>query len=690
MTHIPRLTANSRAAEAAANLHPTHRATVPQLAMPRTLTTYHVMPLLPGREAELADDAEALLASGVCTHVACMMTLVPESEPPVDKAKLLGQRFLAFRQAFKGDPAKLGILAQATIGHGWVPDEPAPFQKIIHPDGSPAYQMCPLDAAFQAYIRHAFRQLAALRPAFFMVDDDFRLLAGRNGCYCPLHLAEISRRLERQLTREALLELLRQDNDAAQAYDKLLLDSLLDLAGVVRSAIDATDPAIPGSFCTCLGENRFAHAIARRLAGAGQQPVVRINNGRYLCAEMRSFPVRMAHTAMQTAFYDAETIILAETDTCPHNRYSTGANLLHAHYTGSILEGCHGAKHWLTRIGNPWSSSQQHASGIAYRNLLTRHRGFYEALFCAVQESRPAAYVAAALAGKPPFVPAPSQGYADGSAKTWAAIIGVLGLPCNYARQSGLPAMMTGEDVEIFSDDELRQLLRHGLLLDGPAAEALTRRGFAEAIGVQAAPWTGPGVSGERWEEVILPRDLRYSRLEPLGPAVRIHSTLLHRTSGVSEDYTELGPAVTLFENATGGRVAVLAASSGYGNSLTNPGLSFYDEDRKRELVELLGWVCAQPLPFYYPGDAELYLKLRRFADGRHLLALFNLGHDPLETIPLAAAQPVAKVEILAPDGVWRQIAFVNGQVQTPLLPAEPKILRVAWTQNRPDCQESA
>ena len=46
------------------------------------LTAFHIMPLIPGREVELAADAEVLLTSGVCTGVACMMTLVPESNRP--------------------------------------------------------------------------------------------------------------------------------------------------------------------------------------------------------------------------------------------------------------------------------------------------------------------------------------------------------------------------------------------------------------------------------------------------------------------------------------------------------------------------------------------------------------------------------------------------------------------------------
>lgn len=636
------------------------------------LTTFHVMPLLPGREAELAADAKRLLETGVCTHVACMMTLVPESDPPVNKAKILGERFLAFRRAFTGDASRVGILAQATIGHGWLPDEPAPYQNLVRPDGTEAYQMCPLDPAFQDHIRDAFRHLSVLQPAFFMIDDDFRLLTGRNGCFCPLHLAAIGKRLGRTFTRESLLDALRQDSATAHAYDALLLDSLMQLADVIRDAIDTANPAIPGSFCACYGDIRHAGPLARRFAGAGHHPVIRINNARYLCAEMRSFPVRMYQGAAQIAGIDPDVTVLAETDPCPHNRYSTGACLMHAHYTGSILEGCHGAKHWLTRI-----SVYQPASGTAYRAILTKHHGFYQTLFRSVQESAPAAYVAAALPSAAAFNPAPDQGDNGGSDKMWGSVMGVLGLPCNYARMPDLPAMMTGEDVALFTDDDLRQLLKTGLLLDGPAAEAFTRRGFADAMGVRAEPWAGPSVSGERWGDIILSRDLRYARLEPLNSHTRIHSTLLHRSSGVDETFTEVGPAVTLFENEAGGRVAVLAAGCGYGNSLTAPGLSFYDEDRKRELVELLAFVCGQSTPFYYPGDAEVYLKLRRFADGRYLLALFNLGHDPLDTIPLTCAYPIVGVETLASDGTWQKTAFENGHLQTHLLPAQPKVFRL-------------
>lgn len=634
------------------------------------LKTLHVMPLLCGHERELAADAETLLGTGVCTDIASIMTLVPEGDPPEDKARVLGERFAAFRQVFTGDASHLGILAQATIGHGWMPDEPATYQKIIRPDGTPAYQMCPLDPAFQDYIRDAFLQLASLKPAFIMIDDDFRLLLGRNGCYCPLHLAEIGRRLGRTYTREGLLNALRCDPGIAREYDALLLDSLMGLAGVIRDAIDEVAPDIPGSFCACYGDIRHAGPLARRLAGAGHAPLVRINNARYLSPEMRSFPSRMYQGAVQVAGLDPDITILAETDTCPQNRYSTGAHLMHAHYTGSILEGCHGAKHWITR-----THVYQPASGTAYRAILTRFHGFYETLFRAVQDSSPTGYAAAVLPSVPVFNPAPDRVAACGSARTWGTLLGVLGLPCNYVQTPDLPALLTGEDVDLLSDDDLRRLLRNGLLLEGTAAEKLCQRGHGTDLGVTAEPWTGPRVSGERLGGTRLGPAVRYSRLTPTGPQTRIHSVLLHCKSGVSESFTEVGPAVTLFESAAGARSAVFAASFGSQRELSSFG--FYDEDRKRELVELLGWLCGQPIAFHYPGDAEVYLKLRRFADGRHLLALLNLGHDPLATIPLASPYAISRVEMIAPGGQWQDIAYAEGCLQTPLLPADPKVFRI-------------
>ena len=153
-------------------------------------------------------------------------------------------------------------------------------------------------------------------------------------------------------------------------------ESLVQAAKIMRAGIDAVNPALKGSFC-CVGNNaEFAYEIAAILAGQGNPIVVRINNGNYTPAGARFFSNVFFSAAAQIAkLKDKVDVILAETDTCPQNRYSTGAMSLHTHFTGTILEGAKGAKHWITRL-----NAFEPESGVAYRKVLGKYRGFYQAL----------------------------------------------------------------------------------------------------------------------------------------------------------------------------------------------------------------------------------------------------------------------------------------------------------------------
>ncbi len=112
------------------------------------------------------------------------------------------------------------------------------------------------------------------------------------------------------------------------------------------------------------------------MAGKGNPVIVRINNGNYTPAGARNLSVHMLRAAYQMATASGHVdAFLAETDTCPQNRYSTGAHSLHSHFTATILEGASGAKHWITRL-----SSHEPESGEAYRRLLSRYSGFYHTL----------------------------------------------------------------------------------------------------------------------------------------------------------------------------------------------------------------------------------------------------------------------------------------------------------------------
>ncbi len=645
-----------------------------------TLMTIQVVPFFPDHEEALRDDLIGMVRNGICTDIAFMCTMVPEGNPPYDKAKVLCDRFRTMRKRLDAVQANVGVLAQATIGHGYTPDSPADFQKITNHEGHEFYMMCPLGQPFQDYLRRAFTEIAKTGPDFIMIDDDFRLLHGRGGCFCPLHMAAFNQRTNRPETRESLARLLAQPgaerSAEALAFDRLQQDSLVEAARVIRQAVDAVNPAIPISFCTCVGDVRHADAIAAALAAPGQEPVVRINNGRYLEPGQRNFAPRMVHTAAQRAALATGTRVLAEPDTCPHNRYSMGAQALHAHYTGSLLEGCAGAKHWLTR-----TQVFEPESGLAYRAILAKHRGFYEELHRQCRTASPEGITAAALPETPYFSGIPSRSDGVSSVSTWANWMGLTGIPCNFVKSPAGPVMMRGGEVGSFTDAELTRFLQQGMLLDGEAARALSARGFERELGVRAEPWAGPGVSKEHLlaDDLWLSAGTRYCRLTPLEPAVKVTATLAHLPWSGSSETQELGPAVTCFENRLGGRIVVFAGTPEVGNGFA--AFSFLNETRKRQVIGLLNYVNRGPLSFYYPGDAELYLKTGKTADGAFLVSVFNLGLDPLDTLPLRTAFTIESVELLTPDGNWQPAPFALAkdavEIQTPLLPMEPAIFRI-------------
>ncbi len=211
-----------------------------------------------------------------------------------------------------------------------------------------------------------------------MVDDDLRLFArSHRGCARPIHMAQISKRIGRNIDREELFEHLQGASDEShkimQVYYDVQIDSLIQAAKAMRTGIDSVNPKLQGSFCVCGNTCEGAVEIAKILAGQGNPVIVRVHNGNYTPLGTKGFSDSMCRAATQIAAMGRENVdcFLAESDTCPQNRYSTSAASLHSHYTGSILEGVAGCKHWITRL-----SSFEPKAGEAYRKSLQNIQNF--------------------------------------------------------------------------------------------------------------------------------------------------------------------------------------------------------------------------------------------------------------------------------------------------------------------------
>lgn len=642
---------------------------------------YSIMPLFTDHADEICADVERQYREGIATEALFSMTLTPEGDPVIDKAAILCEQYRVFADKLAARGLSCGILAQATIGHGYKLTTPIPFQPVIGlTDGEEKFTACPYDEGFRAYIRDAMTTLARQKPTTIMVDDDFRLFARPyRGCACPRHLAEVSRRAGYPVTRESLLALFEETSDEARRvldifYDTQM-DALIGAARAMREGIDRVDPCLPGAFCLCGDTCEGAADIAEILAGEGNPTVIRINNGRYCAEGARGLTRSVARGATQiAAIRDCADVILAETDTCPQNRYSTAASTLHSHFTATILEGATGCKHWITRL-----AAYEPKSGEAYRKKLAKYAGFYNELShlcptliwvgCRIP-----------LPNHPIRPTLPLSSYRQPAEESaWAScVLERLGLPLYFSPQSGGAVFLNGKRDLFFDDGEIRDMLGGTVLLAAESAKNLIARGFGEYLGVNviARASDAPIAKGELlfYTNKCCNPQMKLHELCPTSPETRALSEVYTLPDGKTR--TPLFPGVTRFKNALGG-TAVVFSGTPEARFVFHEAFSMLNESRKQQLVDILRE--SGNLPLYYPDDAEVYIKAATTTDGSLFCAFFNIGLDPLEDIPLVVERPITRAQKLLPNGSYTDVDLCTDgnriTVNTPSFPLDPVIL---------------
>ena len=653
-----------------------------------------IVDVSPGDEIGSLERIRELVTETGLPSVALMVTAVPNERPLDDRLQDWVHRFGVLREALRELPVRVGILVQALIGHGdrnRIVGEP-PYQTIVGADGTACREsFCPLDVDFQAYTTRLVRALAATAPDFVMIDDDFRLAShepAQKGCMCPLHLERYSRVLGHDVSREYLLHLL-DGAEMRDQWEQLKEDSLVELARVIRDAIDDVDGSIPGSFCCVTFEAHLAPAIAEALAGP-HAPEVRINNAIYLENGHHDFPRRITQTLHQIAQFSPETTVQTEADTFPHNRYSLSVKSHLAHIVATTLVGCRGGKHWYVKTDEDgWRET------APFRRMLARMRPFLDE----VDRIRDrVSWLGPAVVGRMTEIlrkPWDRQAPSDFLSDDWGwRIFGRMGIPFTIgvgddtgegSETSPSPRAMCRTAPLAYTNEELESFLSGPLLLDGEAAWHLCERGLGEHLGVTVQSSSAPCAmevmhvcpGSERSEELDtwMIGGGRYD-LAPESDDVVIASSY---ATGSQAAPVLTGPALTWYENERGGRVAV------YGLSMDAPmDLVFLNRKRKIQLLETLTWLADGVPPVVADTDLDLYVLHGRdmVDDGMEYACLFNLNPDAVEDVRMALPGPlVTSVERLAMDGVWKPVDFstegASITCQTDALTMEAVILRL-------------
>ena len=608
-----------------------------------------VMPLRDGILESVTADAAALGNDTIVDGIAWSFAVHPAGDPVEDKAsKFAACCRKAERLVREKSGVKLGVLLQATMGHGGLPGSPANFQRVVRPDGTSIYRMCPLDKGFLDYIAAACRAFSAAKPDFFMVDDDTRLLLGKEapGCFCPLHLAEFSRRTGRAWTREEVVAAVNADEKVCAEWVKLMVDSL---SGIFRTIRANFDKSIPGMVCVCGSRHHieYARQYAEILAAPGQTPTIRGNGAPFHnygkdplhIVEMRS------KYARQLAAVGEGVVLMQEADTCPHTLWMSSATRLFDHMVMLALDGVKGAKIWITRTGN----NHEKRSGRNYRRIFRENCGLMK--WAAGVDFRQRGVVV-------PVCGPSNDNFGD-------LYLGLTGVPYRFGKaRAGDVVALTGATLELLSGAEIDEIMSGRVIMDGTAAIWLSEHGRSRDIGVDAKPWALKTIQIHEFGDGRRQFGMRVSAAMADLTALKGARALsrLYNSPAVGAEPVYVAPGAVEYVNERGGRVVALAqplppaVPISYAQTLLS-------ESYKAWIVGLLRDLGGGiPGDVYYVGDGPATCLSGTTERGERVFVLNLLDLDGDDAPEFAFEEAPSSIERMKGDGTWEKVQFSRGE----------------------------
>ena len=643
----------------------------------------NVVPFFPEDPGYMAQQARRIANEVGLNAPAFSLPLHPEGTPARKKADVFAAAFAALQKELVGDPdIHPGILLQSLLGHGWSAEVSLTgetWQKTVTKEGSSTSRQCPQDRGFRNYVLAAIEALAASKPAFFLVDDDFCMKRGE--CFCPLHMARYNERLSANWSRENLvahLESAPSSDPVVQVVTAVLHEGLVDFAKEIRASIDKAAPGTRCGMCSPgVGQYHLAD-VTRALAG-NTEPFVRLAGAIYGDAKPSALNWISRYTAIRALAAGGVKDLIAESDTFPHNQYSASAAGLHAHITVGLLNGLNGSKLWNTSL---YDKSPE--SGRAYERIIAKNLRFYDALLSEVDGACWQGMETPLCDHRRDYHPM-DPGRPLEFPDFITSLIGGFGIPYTYgSSMENRPRMMSGDHVDRFTDQEIQGFLHGGLLLDGLAARRLAARGFAEELGVTIGDrqdfFHTVEIHSPSGKRAAFMWDKGSTELLPAKGAREI-TTLFHEVDGSASDRKRQGAGMVFFENRFGGRVAMVAFHTAM------PYYKILLPIRRRWLVEACDFLVGGMQPFVVQEDQPVMARHALLKDGSDLLSVLNLGADTLEGFTIRSARCFSSLQSLRCDGAWSREPFevvdqFNYKIFCNLKTYEPRIIKIGFPQN--------
>lgn len=597
------------------------------------------------------------------TEFAVSLPLNPQGKDPYIKPGVYAERFARLKKLITNPEIKLGVLLQATIGHGarWNsnPNRTVNWQRTVNSQKELSIRFCTLDPDFRAYIKRSVSGIFVSKPEFVLFDDDIRhVLRSTFECFCPLHTAYFNKKYGTNYTPEEL----RQAVLNAPAGGKLLknfsearLETLEQFITIIRRELDKHNPAARGIYCT-VGHNivdmgRIAKACAGKNISA-----MRIGNGLYLEKEVRHIVNRFFTASIQiTAYRDQINELLDESDTCPHSLFSKTAHTMNLHIIMGVLHGLDGGKLWIAN--NRFYAPEPI---VRFPQTIGKYQGLYRELHRTLKGVK--------WHGGLQSVPAPERDshpeFAGefGSIRSWQGFLtGFFGLPNCYGKADVRGVhMLSGNQVNSFSDAELKRFLSEGAILDAAAAANLEKRNLAHLTGVKPRLITRRTAT-EWMDGLNYPirkfgaKQFEFIPADRKNPPRALSHFRVTEYNHAAQSRKVCNGAV-IFKNKLGGKVVTVPFE------ICDSRISIVPERQAymRKIFDLMGI-----LPAWSPEPFDVFFRFGTLANGKQdIAAVCNISYQPMEKVLIGVKKIPAKIEKLSPDGGWDKCDFtVRGNI---------------------------
>jgi len=481
------------------------------------------------------------------------------------------------------------------------------MQWMVNYTGEPCNATaCPLSMAFHDHLIGAYCLYAQVRPRILWVEDDLRHFnhpPAEWGCFCDLHLNRFSQIVGETLSREELVKCILQPG-RPHPYRALWLDFqgayMVDLAARLESGVHSVSPETrlglmssrPQDHAT---EGRRWYALIEALAGP-HPGIVRPYFGPY--QQSSPFDLFFSNDMLhQTAHcLPSGTVLCPELENVTFTPFVKTVRQTRLQLLLAAVAGCSDTTlNLYDHVGTPLSPDDDYG-------LMLRHEKAH--LDGILKYCRPGGInrgVGLLFAPEISRYTHAQQGDDYRSlydwGQGWSHALQALGCATTYGASDVLA--ITGQITRGYSEQQIRELLSRGVLLDGSAAQTLIEDGYGRYIGVDIETFINkPKVPiaaeavGEK--DYISPRSATHKEMLA---QLHLHKGARASSCFVDYDHNVFMPAMVLFENELGGRIAVYAMDLHEGITCC-----FLSWKRQKQFQGVVRWLTRGAPPLLVSG----------------------------------------------------------------------------------------